>query len=98
MYRWENWWEKAPSIVPIQVEKSELVIGAQMCSWEQEETTEIPSLRKRLAFFVERIWNVEQVLPFNEVDRRIEALDSKLSLLLDDSRQDSILHNYNWEG
>lgn len=98
IYRWENWWEKAPSIVPIQIDKSDLVIGAQMCSWEQEEKTEIPSLRKRLPFFVERIWNTEKILPYVEINKRVEELDFKLSLLLKDSRQDSILFDYNWEG
>lgn len=96
MWRWENWYDKAPSYNPIQAKKSPLVIGAQMCAWEQAEEVEIPSLRKRLPVFVERIWNSEKKIPFEEVSKRVDVLDHRLSILIDDNRQDSVLNGYNF--
>ena len=97
MWRWENWWDQAPSIVPIQLEKTPLVIGAQMCSWEQTQELEIPSLRKRLPAFAERVWNTDEKISFQEFSERLDKTDQILSLLIEDSRQDSLLTNYNFE-
>jgi len=96
MWRWENWWDKAPSFEPIQATKSPLVIGAQMCAWEQPQQAEIPNLRKRLPVFVERIWNTEEKISYEELMSRMELLDKRLSLLIDDNRQDSLLIDYNF--
>lgn len=97
MWRWENWWDRAPSFEPIQLAETPQVIGAQMCAWEQPEEAEIPSLRKRVPAFAERIWNTEQQITFEELMKRMEALDQKLSLLISDERQDSLLVGHNFE-
>ncbi len=97
MWRWENWFPKAPSFTPIQVEQSPLVIGAQMCAWEQADEVEFPSLRKRLPALNERIWNTEQVAPYDEFINKLEKADAKLSLLTGDAVQDSLLYDYNFE-
>lgn len=96
MWRWENWWDQAPSFNPIQTEISPLVIGAEMCSWEQPENAEIPSLRKRLPAFVERIWNTREKIPYDQFMTHLDKLDDRLSLLIDDNRQDSLLIDYNF--
>lgn len=98
LWRWENWWSKAPSFTPIQIEKSPLLIGAQMCAWEQAEELEIPSLRKRLPAMAERIWNTSGPLPYEEFLQRMELLDDRLSPIIRDSRQDSLLIGYEFEG
>ena len=97
MWRWENWFDKAPSFVPIQLEKSPLIIGAEMCAWEQAEERELPSLRKRLPVLNERIWNTEEVISYQSFIGQLEQLDLKLSLLLADDRQDELLYDYNFE-
>ncbi|MEL6252331.1 MAG: family 20 glycosylhydrolase [Bacteroidota bacterium] len=89
MWRWENWWDKAPSFTPIQLEKTPLVIGAEMCAWEQPEEAEIPSLRRRVPVFVERIWNTDGNLSKEEILRLIEENDQRLSKLIKDERQES---------
>lgn len=96
LWKWENWWPRAPSIKPIQVAKSPLVIGAQMCSWEQPSEVEFKSLRKRLPVMIERIWNVEQKLPYASFMEELTHTDDRLSILVKDSSQDSLLigHNY----
>ncbi|MEM7374703.1 MAG: family 20 glycosylhydrolase [Bacteroidota bacterium] len=88
MWRWENWWDQAPSFTPIQVEKTPLIIGAQMCAWEQPEESELPSLRRRVPAFVERIWNLDQQLPHEHLLHLIEQTDQRLSRLIGDDRQD----------
>ncbi|WP_075591265.1 family 20 glycosylhydrolase [Labilibacter marinus] len=97
MWRWENWWDKAPSFEPIQASKSDLVIGAQMCAWEQAQEDEIPSLRKRLPAFVERIWNTEEKISYDELMKRMLFLDKRLSILINDDRQDTLLIGHNYE-
>ncbi len=96
MWRWDNWWPNAPSYNPIQVEKSPLVIGAQMCAWEQPAEVEFPSLRKRLPVFVERIWNTEEKLTYDQFMPHLEQTDQKLSQLTGNNRQDSLLVGYNF--
>ncbi|MEM6800619.1 MAG: family 20 glycosylhydrolase [Bacteroidota bacterium] len=88
MWRWENWWDKAPSFTPIQVEKTPLIIGAEMCAWEQPETAEIPSLRRRVAAFSERLWNTEGDLSKEDLLKLIDENDQRLSLLIGDERQE----------
>lgn len=97
MWRWENWFEKAPSYTPIQVEHSPLIIGAQMCAWEQAGASEIPSLRKRLPAFMERVWNTKPVISYDQLMDRINILDTTLTLLINDDRQDAQLIDYNFE-
>ena len=97
MWRWENWFSKAPSYTPIQVEESPLVIGAQMCAWEQPEDVEFASLRKRLPALNERIWNTQEVISYEEFAERMDLADRKLSSLTNDTSQDSLLHNYNFK-
>ena len=96
MWRWENWWDQAPSFQPIQVPHTDLVIGAQMCSWEQPDSVEIPSLRRRVPVFVERIWNTKSKVPYTTIAEILAQTDVQLSLLIDDVRQDSLLTGYDF--
>ena len=96
IWRWENWFPKAPSFHPIQLDKTPLIIGAQMCAWEQAGEVEIPSLRKRLPALSERIWNKEEQISYDDFMIRMDQQDQKLSVLMDDFRQDSLLIDYNF--
>jgi hexosaminidase len=56
-YRWETPWERSPAYrVPIQIEPTPAMWGAQLCSWGQKDPEELPSLRERLAAMSERAW------------------------------------------
>ncbi|MCE7995777.1 MAG: family 20 glycosylhydrolase [Roseivirga sp.] len=94
--RWENWFPRAPSFNPIQVENSSLIIGAQMCAWEQGEKVEFKSLRKRLPVMNERIWNPQEKVRFEVFMKRLEATDARLSQLTGITEQDSVLHGYDY--
>lgn len=95
IYQWSNWWPKAPSYNPIQIEKTPLVVGAQMCAWEQSDEVEIPSLRKRLPVYLERIWNTEKKVSYEEMMNRLSKTDDILSKLINDDRQDNLLIGHN---
>lgn len=94
--RWENWFPKAPSFNPIQVEHSPLIIGAQMCAWEQGETVEFKSLRRRLPIMNERIWNTDKKETFGNFLKLLEATDTRLSKLTGITEQDSVLYGYDY--
>jgi len=93
---WANWWPRAPSFEPIQIAPTDQVIGGQMCSWEQAETVEIPSLRKRLPIMNERLWNEKKRMPLANFLEAVSTTDEKLSLLIKDDRQDRLFIGYDW--
>ena len=96
MWRWETWWHKSPAYKkPIQLDRSKNVIGAQMCSWEQTDESEVPSIRKRLPSFVERIWNVDKKVEFDVFFEKVNKTDIVLSEIINDKSQDSLLIGFN---
>ncbi len=96
MWKWENWWHKSFAYKnPIQLDRNENVIGAQMCSWEQTDESEIPSIRKRLPFFIERIWNFDKKVEFDILFKKVNKTDNVLSRIIKDDRQDSLLVGFN---
>jgi hypothetical protein len=82
MFRWENWWDRAPSYVPIQLTPTGKVIGAEMCSWEMAEEMEIPAIRTRLAAFSERVWHRAPDLTYDNFRRRFLSTDARLTNLI----------------
>lgn len=97
LWRWENWWPSAPSYEPIQLEETPLVIGAQMCAWEQAGALEFPSLRRRLPAMNERIWKTRDGIPYDAFMKDLTETDRRLSLLVNDTAQDALLLDYNFE-
>jgi len=96
LWRFQNWWSRSPATEnPIQLEKTDQIIGAQMCTWEQPQKVEFASLRKRLPIMNERIWNTKEEIPFEEFLKHLESTDTKLSKLANDSQQDSLLIGHN---
>ena len=59
-----------------------LVIGAQMCAWEQAGAVELPSLRNRLPAMMERLWNPGASQDYNRFAARQKVTDRLLDLLL----------------
>ena len=58
------------------------IIGAQTCSWEQNASYEIPSLRSRLCTMSERIWNVNAGKTFSDYLARFDKSDKVLQAIL----------------
>lgn len=58
MYRWENAWPSSLAHPQgIQLEPTNQIIGAQLCSWDNKETDELNDLRFRLPAMCERVWS-----------------------------------------
>jgi len=64
------------------VDKCPLVIGSQMCAWEQPQELEIASLRGRLPAMAERIWNPEADQSYDTFKIRFAATDAILEKLI----------------
>lgn len=84
MYRWENWWDQSKAFKnPITVPPTKMVLGAQICAWEQPEQAEIPSLRLRLPALSERLWNPDSGRDYKDfADRLTTGLDPMLTKVL----------------
>ena len=83
MYRWENWWDQSKAYPNgIDVPETPLIIGAEMCAWEQPAKDEIPSARQRLAAMSERVWDHKTRRTFADFSNRLESTDAKLTKLL----------------
>ena len=82
MFRWENYWNVAPSYNPIQLEPNDKIIGGQMCAWEMREWFEIPALRVRLPAMSERIWDPDSNLSYENFRSRWESTDLLLQKLI----------------
>jgi len=61
---------------------NDLVIGAQMCAWEQPQQVELPSLRSRLPAMSERVWNPAADKDFADFRKRFDATDKLLDKLV----------------
>jgi hexosaminidase len=64
------------------VPDSKLLIGATMCSWEQKQDQELPSLRDRVAAMSERIWNPDAGKSYDDFAGRYKATDAILDALV----------------
>ncbi len=96
LWQFQNWWSRSPATEkPIQLEETEQIIGAQMCTWEQPQEIEFKSLRKRLPTMNGRIWNTKEKIPYEEFMKHLNSTDAKLSVLVNDSLQDSLLIGHN---
>jgi hexosaminidase len=81
--RWENWSKTSKAFVtPITIEPSPLLLGAEMCSWSQEAGVEIPTLRERLASFVDKTWSKENTRDFAAFAEALAVQDAKLERIL----------------
>jgi hexosaminidase len=86
-YIYENWnlwlWEHHINTkCHIQLKKTDPVLGAQMCAWEQPAEVELPSTRERLHAMSERIWNPEAGRTYADFAARAEKTDRLLDRLL----------------
>ncbi len=87
LYRWESCWENSKAYgKPIVVKPNCLVLGAQMCAWEQPENVELPSLRPRVPAMSERIWNPDAGRSFADFDQRFRVCDRLLDKLIQGAR------------
>lgn len=66
----------------LNVEPTPGVVGAMMCSWEQPQWSEIPSLRNRAPAMSERIWNPDSGRQYADFSRRFAETDLRFACLV----------------
>ena len=94
---WASWWPRAPSFEPIEVPSTEGIVGAEMCSWEQAARVELPSLRRRVPYYAQRLWAEESESPdLATVRLAVDQCDALLTALTGDDRQDELLDGHEW--
>jgi hexosaminidase len=72
-----------------QLAPSDLVIGAQVCSWEQPQAMEVANLRWPLAAMSERDWNMDAGKSWPNFQKRLAATDALL---------EKLVHTVHWKG
>lgn len=82
IFRWENFWQVAPSFNPIQLDEHPGIIGAMMASWEQPEHVQLSSLRHRIPALIEESWGHSKKIPFSNFKTNLTQTDNRLSGLL----------------
>ncbi len=81
--RWEHWWDQSKATLqPIELDESANLLGAQFCSWENEESAELELIRLRAPTMVERVWNVVRREEWPSFAKRLEASDRRLLQVL----------------
>ena len=86
-YIYESWnlwlWEHHVNTrTHIQLKKTDPVLGAQMCAWEQSADVELPSTRDRIHAMSERVWNPDAGKTYADFARRAEKTDKLLDRVL----------------
>ncbi len=78
--RWESWSVPEGEFLGIEIQDTDLLMGATMCAWEQGQINQLPRLRKRVASMSEHLWNPTK--DWKDFEKRQLAADAKLSKLL----------------
>jgi hexosaminidase len=80
--RYEHFVAGYPAFKGIEVPASPLLLGAQLCAWEQPAARELPSLRRRLPALAERVWCERNGRDVDDFLRRLQVADARLARLL----------------
>lgn len=80
-YRWEAATMSEEGFSGIEIDSTELLIGASMCSWEQNQFVELERLRKRVAIFGHKLWSGEKTA-FESIEKYTERTDLLLNKLI----------------
>lgn len=79
---WNNWVPQSAAYPNgIQLPENRQVIGAELCSWEQAETLELPMLKQRLAAMSEHIWNPASPRSYEEFLAALAVTDDRINLI-----------------
>ncbi len=61
VYNWQHWWRHSPATLnPINIQPTDQVLGASMCSWGLNYECLMSRLIDNLAAMSERVWTVER--------------------------------------
>ncbi|MBL8844100.1 MAG: family 20 glycosylhydrolase [Planctomycetes bacterium] len=86
-FQWDHFVEGFPAFDGLTVLPTDAVLGGQLCSWEQPDALELPSLRARLPVMAERLWSERAERGWPDLAWRSAQLDALLDRLLADPRR-----------
>jgi hexosaminidase len=81
-FHWDHFVEGFPATGGLDVAPTDRVLGAQLCAWEQPDSLELPSIRRRLAAMSERTWNEHADKNAADFATRLEKWDTLLEQLV----------------
>lgn len=81
-FQWDHFVEGFPACDGLAVPPTDAVLGGQLCSWEQPDALELPSLRHRLPVMAERLWSERAERSWPDLAWRTAQLDALLERLL----------------
>ncbi|MBO5354851.1 MAG: family 20 glycosylhydrolase [Clostridia bacterium] len=85
VYNWQHWWKNSPArLNPIHVPPTDRVLGAQICAWEGIYEQEVGLVMENCAALSERLWNLERCDDDDACYRRISAIVTRTTLLIQD--------------
>lgn len=84
--QWNHFVEGFPAFGGLAVPPTDRILGGQLCSWEQPDSIELESLRRRLPAMSESLWNEHAARSPEDFAWRLARFDAKLSVLLEVSR------------
>ncbi len=83
VYNWKHWWEKSKATLnPINVAPTDMVLGAQLCTWEQSYEMEISKVVENLAALAERCWNLKRKADDSQIFNDIRLLKKRLGRII----------------
>ncbi len=85
IYNWQHWWPKSAATEhPIQLEPTEDVLGASLCSWGLTYEWHITRLLESFPAFAERTWTMERLLTNDEFRNTYRLVMEKGPALIGD--------------
>jgi hexosaminidase len=81
-FHWDHFVDGFPATGGLDVEPTDRVLGAQLCAWEQPDSLELPSIRRRLAALSERTWNERAGRSAADFAARLDQWDARLEQVL----------------
>ena len=85
VYNWQHWWRHSyATLNPINIQPTDQVLGANMCSWGLKYEGLIGRLMENLAAMSERVWTVERKRDYDTYVRAYANLYRIASRLVED--------------
>jgi hypothetical protein len=85
VYNWQHWWPNSEArLNPINLEPTEDVIGATMCSWGLTYEQHISRLLENFPAFAERTWTTKRLLDYDQYRKVFNEILRKGAWLVQD--------------
>jgi len=85
VYNWQHWAKKSTATLnPINIQPTENVMGAMLCSWQQTYEQEINYIMENLAALSERTWNEKRVCDDTGFRAKLNNVYNKTARVIQD--------------